>query len=238
MESSGHHQPYVTSTSQIQIRRTSLVIRSPSTSISDNSSPYSGAYGQHHHHHLHTHTIREEYTYSVRILQRSSSSSSSDSTRTPSPVLRPPPPQNTPPHEDNGITYTEDASTRLSNKIQRRCFNCGETKTTAWRRSQDYPGKLLCNKCGLAERKPPPTPFPEIVDLEQRQAKFASRGGGTISASSNSNKPPPPMSTIAHARSGVLPMQGRRCRYSAASTQGQGMLPKDHEATSHPISIL
>ncbi|KAF9257015.1 hypothetical protein L218DRAFT_1021119 [Marasmius fiardii PR-910] len=237
MDSFSHHHPYVNSTSQIHIRRTSLVIRSPSTIISDISSPYSGAYEHHHHHHLHAHLIhREDYTYSVNIRRESSSSSTSSSgTRTPSPDLRPLPLENIQnPQNENPVVYTEDASTRLSSKIRRRCFNCRGTETTAWRRSHNVPGKLLCNKCGLAERKPPQTVFPEIVELEKRQARLASLGN----SNGNSTHPPPPMSTVPHARSSVLPMH-RRCRQSATTAQKrQGMLRRDHGATSPPpISI-
>ncbi|KAH8835996.1 hypothetical protein DL96DRAFT_1455338, partial [Flagelloscypha sp. PMI_526] len=40
----------------------------------------------------------------------------------------------------------------LSAAIRRRCYNCHETQTATWRRSTVYPGKVLCNKCGLFER--------------------------------------------------------------------------------------
>ncbi|KAI6044393.1 hypothetical protein EDC04DRAFT_2561351 [Pisolithus marmoratus] len=50
------------------------------------------------------------------------------------------------------IGYTDDASTKLSDKVRRRCFNCHTTDTSTWRRSNLSPGKVLCNKCGLFER--------------------------------------------------------------------------------------
>lgn len=61
------------------------------------------------------------------------------------------------------ITYTDEANTKLSNRIRRRCFNCKATETSTWRRSVLSPGKLLCNKCGLFERThsiPRPQKFP------------------------------------------------------------------------------
>ncbi|KAH9967569.1 hypothetical protein BC827DRAFT_1089877, partial [Russula dissimulans] len=50
------------------------------------------------------------------------------------------------------IIYTDDASMKLGNGVRRRCFNCGATETTTWRRSTISYGKLLCNRCGLYER--------------------------------------------------------------------------------------
>ncbi|KAI6101262.1 hypothetical protein F5141DRAFT_1066006 [Pisolithus sp. B1] len=50
------------------------------------------------------------------------------------------------------IGYTDDAATKLSDRVRRRCHNCGTTDTSTWRRSNLNPGKVLCNKCGLFER--------------------------------------------------------------------------------------
>ncbi|KIK54218.1 hypothetical protein GYMLUDRAFT_48883 [Collybiopsis luxurians FD-317 M1] len=61
------------------------------------------------------------------------------------------------------IVYTEDAATKLSDRVRRRCFNCCTTDTSTWRRSNLSPGKVLCNKCGLFERthsRPRPEQFP------------------------------------------------------------------------------
>jgi hypothetical protein len=78
------------------------------------------------------------------------------------------------------ISYTDEANTKISNRLRRRCFNCKATETSTWRRSVLSPGKLvghqgylteldhlihpqLCNKCGLFERThaiPRPKKFP------------------------------------------------------------------------------
>ncbi|KAG7096778.1 hypothetical protein E1B28_004188 [Marasmius oreades] len=50
------------------------------------------------------------------------------------------------------IVYTDESSTRLSDRVRRKCFNCSGTDTRTWRRSSLTPGKVLCNKCGLYER--------------------------------------------------------------------------------------
>ncbi|KAJ8496753.1 hypothetical protein ONZ45_g12334 [Pleurotus djamor] len=61
------------------------------------------------------------------------------------------------------IIHTDDAATKLSDRVRRRCFNCCTTDTSTWRRSNLSPGKVLCNKCGLFERthsRPRPEQFP------------------------------------------------------------------------------
>ncbi|TEB37030.1 hypothetical protein FA13DRAFT_1570446, partial [Coprinellus micaceus] len=61
------------------------------------------------------------------------------------------------------VIHTDDAATKLSDRVRRRCFNCCTTDTSTWRRSNLSPGKVLCNKCGLFERthsRPRPEQFP------------------------------------------------------------------------------
>ncbi|KAJ7447450.1 hypothetical protein FB451DRAFT_946463, partial [Mycena latifolia] len=61
------------------------------------------------------------------------------------------------------VVHTDDAATKLSDRVRRRCFNCCTTDTSTWRRSNLNPGKVLCNKCGLFERthsRPRPEQFP------------------------------------------------------------------------------
>lgn len=61
------------------------------------------------------------------------------------------------------IQFTDDAATKLSDRVRRRCFNCCTTDTSTWRRSNLNHGKVLCNKCGLFERthsRPRPDQFP------------------------------------------------------------------------------
>jgi len=64
---------------------------------------------------------------------------------------------------DDEISYTDEANSKISNRLRRRCFNCRAIETSTWRRSVLSPGKLLCNKCGLFERThaiPRPKKFP------------------------------------------------------------------------------
>jgi hypothetical protein len=41
------------------------------------------------------------------------------------------------------ITLTDDATTKLSDRVRRRCFNCCTSDTSTWRRSNLSPGKVV-----------------------------------------------------------------------------------------------
>jgi hypothetical protein len=45
------------------------------------------------------------------------------------------------------VVYTDDAATKLSDRVRRRCFNCCTTDTSTWRRSNLSPGKLVSTYC-------------------------------------------------------------------------------------------
>jgi hypothetical protein len=45
-------------------------------------------------------------------------------------------------HQFNAI-YTDDATTKLNDRVRRRCFNCCTTDTSTWRRSSLHPGKVV-----------------------------------------------------------------------------------------------
>ncbi|KAJ7913749.1 hypothetical protein B0H13DRAFT_1551988, partial [Mycena leptocephala] len=44
------------------------------------------------------------------------------------------------------VVHTDDAATKLGDRVHRRCFNCC---TSTWKRTDLSPGKVLCNECGL-----------------------------------------------------------------------------------------
>ncbi|OAX34664.1 hypothetical protein K503DRAFT_698321 [Rhizopogon vinicolor AM-OR11-026] len=82
------------------------------------------------------------------------------------------------------ICFTDDASTKLSDRVRRRCFNCCTTDTSTWRRSNLSPGKVLCNKCGLFER----------THGRSRPDQFPHRRG-SLATSTMRPRTPPPQST-------------------------------------------
>ena len=48
------------------------------------------------------------------------------------------------PGQANYIIHTDDASTKLSDRVRRKCYNCRTTDTSTWRRSSLTPGKVVC----------------------------------------------------------------------------------------------
>lgn len=63
------------------------------------------------------------------------------------------------------IQHTDDAASKETQYLRRRCFNCHTTEPPSWRRSTLNPGKIVCNKCGLYERthlRPRPHRFDEL----------------------------------------------------------------------------
>ena len=41
------------------------------------------------------------------------------------------------------IIHTDDAATKLNDRIRRKCYNCRTTDTSTWRRSSLTPGKVV-----------------------------------------------------------------------------------------------
>jgi hypothetical protein len=67
------------------------------------------------------------------------------------PTMHPPPPPHRDPYHPYPvpgatpvtIVHTDDAATKLSDRVRRRCFNCCTTDTSTWRRSNLSPGKVV-----------------------------------------------------------------------------------------------
>ncbi|KAI0776183.1 hypothetical protein BD413DRAFT_610857 [Trametes elegans] len=57
-----------------------------------------------------------------------------------------------PAHSGLMVQHTDDAASKETQYLRRRCFNCHTTEPPSWRRSTLNPGKIVCNKCGLYER--------------------------------------------------------------------------------------
>lgn len=63
------------------------------------------------------------------------------------------------------VQHTDDAASKETQFLRRRCNNCHTTEPPSWRRSTLNPGKIVCNKCGLYERthlRPRPLRFDEL----------------------------------------------------------------------------
>ncbi|KAF9057825.1 hypothetical protein BJ165DRAFT_80092 [Panaeolus papilionaceus] len=83
------------------------------------------------------------------------------------------------PHTGLPVQHTDDAASKETQYLRRRCFNCHTTEPPSWRRSTLNPGKIVCNKCGLYERthlRPRPLRFDELR-AGNKARKQSSKGG-------------------------------------------------------------
>ncbi|KAF7294156.1 GATA-type domain-containing protein [Mycena chlorophos] len=89
-----------------------------------------------------------------------------------------------PPHGIQ-VQHTDDAASKETQYLRRRCFNCHTTEPPSWRRSTLNPGKIVCNKCGLYERthlRPRPLRFDELRAGNKARKNGAANGKGSPKA--------------------------------------------------------
>lgn len=92
------------------------------------------------------------------------------------------------------IMHTDDAASKETQYLRRRCFNCHTTEPPSWRRSTLNPGKIVCNKCGLYERthlRPRPHRFDELRATNKAR-KAAAKAGVVQPSPISSPKPQHP----------------------------------------------
>lgn len=92
------------------------------------------------------------------------------------------------PHVSLPVMHTDDAASKETQYLRRRCFNCHTTEPPSWRRSTLNPGKIVCNKCGLYERthlRPRPHRFDEL-----RAGSKARKAAAKITTSPNASPKP------------------------------------------------
>ena len=84
------------------------------------------------------------------------------------------------PHAGLLVQHTDDAASKETQYLRRRCFNCHTTEPPSWRRSTLNPGKIVCNKCGLYERthlRPRPLRFDELRAGSKTRKQPKANGG-------------------------------------------------------------
>ncbi|GJF00648.1 hypothetical protein PsYK624_169440 [Phanerochaete sordida] len=94
------------------------------------------------------------------------------------------------------IIHTDDAATKLNDRVRRKCYNCRTTDTSTWRRSSLTPGKVLCNKCGLFER----------THSRPRPEQFPHKRGPIVTGSFKSSRSPPPQSRLPPMQHHMAPL--------------------------------
>jgi GATA-binding protein, other eukaryote len=138
------------------------------------------------------------------------------------------------PHTGLPVQHTDDAASKETQYLRRRCFNCHTTEPPSWRRSTLNPGKIVCNKCGLYERthlRPRPLRFDEL--RAGNKARKGSKGAAAAAAAAQQNgapSPPSPKRTVVKkepreygigpAQEGAMAISRRSSISSASSASG------------------
>ncbi|KAF7302265.1 GATA-type domain-containing protein [Mycena indigotica] len=114
------------------------------------------------------------------------------------------------------VQHTDDAASKETQYLRRRCFNCHTTEPPSWRRSTLNPGKIVCNKCGLYERthlRPRPLRFDELR-AGNKARKGGAAGGGVAKREGGSPKQP---ASSPKGRRGSVGSNGSGTQSSGAS---------------------
>ncbi|TFL05983.1 hypothetical protein BDV98DRAFT_580047 [Pterulicium gracile] len=96
-------------------------------------------------------------------------------------------------HTGIPVQHTDDAASKETQYLRRRCFNCHTTEPPSWRRSTLNPGKIVCNKCGLYERthlRPRPLRFDELRAGNKARKQSLSGPKPALGKSSKSSSSP------------------------------------------------
>ncbi|KAG8850013.1 hypothetical protein FRB91_009424 [Serendipita sp. 411] len=157
---------------------------------------------EHHHHYEYDEGLKMEPSSATTVVvptqlppgphhisqgfYRPSSSSSSVSSVSGAPSYMNPVMSNIP------VLHTDDAASKETQYLRRKCFNCGTTEPPSWRRSTLNPGKIVCNKCGLYERthnKPRPHQFGLRPGNKTRKQSLPTLPSHSMTGKVNSNSP-------------------------------------------------
>jgi GATA-binding protein len=116
------------------------------------------------------------------------------------------------------VHHTDDAASKETQYLRRRCFNCHTTEPPSWRRSTLNPGKIVCNKCGLYERthlRPRPLRFDEL------------RAGNKTRKQSKGTTSPKPKTTVVKKEPREFNGLTRRDSVSSSSSVQSGSATSD-----------
>lgn len=120
------------------------------------------------------------------------------------------------------VQHTDDAASKETQFLRRRCFNCHTTEPPSWRRSTLNPGKIVCNKCGLYERthlRPRPLRFDELrAGNKQRKNSVASPPAKKIVLGTPAPRPTARRSSVSSSQGGSDWENDNASTYSSASS--------------------
>ncbi|KAJ6542705.1 von Willebrand factor type A domain-containing protein [Mycena capillaripes] len=124
------------------------------------------------------------------------------------------------------VQHVDDAASKETQYLRRRCFNCQKTDTASWRRSTLNPGKIVCNMCGLYERthtRARPLRFDEL-----------SREGVSVDPPTSPSTAAGP---VAHTDEATL-CQIQQTQYRQCFTCGRTDAPSWRRSSVHPGEIV
>jgi GATA-binding protein len=122
-------------------------------------------------------------------------------------------------HPSIPIQHTDDAASKETQYLRRRCFNCSQTEPPSWRRSTLNPGKIVCNKCGLYERthlRPRPLRFDELRTGNKGRKKTTKGADGSAAAHAPVSPPAAPASVKQEPLD--VPAMSRRASMSSTTS--------------------
>ncbi|KEP55364.1 GATA zinc finger protein [Rhizoctonia solani 123E] len=142
-----------------------------------------------------------------------------------------------PAHHIVHVVFTDDAASKETQYLRRRCHNCQQVEPPSWRRSHLVPGKIVCNRCGLYERthlRPRPHRFDEVRTGNKGRKP-------TKQSDSKQTSPQPPAVTQFTVKQEVLSadldMDSRRGSV-ASSLSGSASSHGEWEDSSYNTSLV
>ncbi|KAJ4478999.1 putative GATA type transcriptional activator [Lentinula aciculospora] len=134
------------------------------------------------------------------------------------------------------IQHTDDAASKETQYLRRRCFNCHTTEPPSWRRSTLNPGKIVCNKCGLYERthlRPRPLRFDELRAGGKSRKNSLSNGSSGGNGKTSPKSPGKSLVKKEIIDVGLGRVRGNR-RSSVSSSAGSG---SDWDDNAQPTQL-
>ncbi|CAE6477882.1 unnamed protein product [Rhizoctonia solani] len=142
-----------------------------------------------------------------------------------------------PTHHVVHVVFTDDAASKETQYLRRRCHNCQQVEPPSWRRSHLVPGKIVCNRCGLYERthlRPRPHRFDEVRTGNKGRKP-------TKQSDSKQGSPQPPAVTQFTVKQEVVPAEldlDSRRGSVASSLSGSASSHGEWEDSNYNTSLV
>lgn len=142
-----------------------------------------------------------------------------------------------PGHHIVHVVFTDDAASKETQYLRRRCHNCQQVEPPSWRRSHLVPGKIVCNRCGLYERthlRPRPHRFDEVRTGNKGRKP-------TKQSDSKQGSPQPPAVTQFTVKQEVVPVDidlDSRRGSVASSLSGSASSHGEWEDSNYNTSLV